>query len=88
MTMKVFFECDAMDQLKELVSDEQEFIYISYVAEMERLLCITHQGLLMSMIFVHPTNLQPLIRRDRSNPLVISKEEFWLLAGATTRRCL
>ena len=41
-----------MNQLKEMVSDEQMFIYISYVAEMERLLCITYQGLLMSIFSI------------------------------------
>ena len=46
--MQVFFECDLAEHLREFGSDEQSFIGVSYVAEMESLLVVTSQGYLLS----------------------------------------
>ena len=47
----MFFECDLMAQLREVIEQEQHFVFISYMAEMENLLCVTKEGLIMSYSF-------------------------------------
>lgn len=36
--------------LQNMIDTEQHFFFISYLTEMERLLCITREGLIMSII--------------------------------------